>query len=197
MNTHLLKRAALTLVPAAILTITSCSSYKGTEQTTEIETPDGAIIVDTFTTMATVYGLDAAKREIRLITPDGHRSSYKAGPEVVNFGQLQIGDQVKAVLTEEVAVSIGSGAGPIGTSGTGVALAPVGAKPGGVVVETTETTAKVIAVDPGKHKVTFQLPDGTTRTVKAGKKVDVSAVRVGDNVTVQLGEGLAITVEKP
>ena len=197
MNTHLLKRAALTLVPAAILTITSCSSYKGTEQTTEIETPDGAIIVDTFTTMATVYGLDAAKREIRLITPDGHRSSYKAGPEVVNFDQLQIGDQVKAVLTEEVAVSIGSGAGAIGTSGTGVALAPVGAKPGGVVVETTETTAKVIAVDPDKHKVTFQLPDGTTRTVKAGKKVDVSAVRVGDDVTVQLGEGLAITVEKP
>ena len=197
MNTHLLKLAALTLVPAAILTITSCSSYKGTEQTNEIETPDGAIIVDTFTTMATVYSLDATKREIRLITPDGHRSSYKAGPEVVNFDQLRIGDRVKAVLTEEVAVSIGSGAAPTGTSGSGVALAPAGAKPGGTVVETTETTAKVIAVDPGKHKVTFLLPDGTTRTVKAGKKVDVSAVRVGDDVTVQLGEGLAITVEKP
>jgi hypothetical protein len=197
MNTHLLKLAALTFVPAAILTITSCSSYKGTEQITEVETADGAIIVDTFTTMATVYSIDDAKREIRLITPDGRRSSYKAGPDVVNFGQLRIGDKVKAVLTEEVAVSIGRGAAPIGTSGTDVALAPVGAKPGGVVVETSETTARVIAVDPSKHKVTFQLPDGTIRTVKAGKKVDVSAVRVGDDVTVQLGEGLAITVEKP
>jgi hypothetical protein len=65
MHTHLLKLAALTLVPAAILTITSCSSYKGTEQTTEIETPKGAIIVDTFTTMATVYSIDDAKREIQ------------------------------------------------------------------------------------------------------------------------------------
>jgi hypothetical protein len=197
MKTHLLKLASLTLVPAAIVTVTSCSSYKGTEQTTEIETPDGAIIVDTFTTMATVYSLDDTRREIRLITPDGHRTSYKAGPEVVNFGQLRVGDQVKAVLTEEVAVAIGSGAAPIGTSGTGVALAPVGSKPGGAVVETTEVTAKVVAVDPAKHKVTFQLPDGTTKTVKAGKKVDVSAVRVGDDVSVQLGEGLAVTVEKP
>jgi hypothetical protein len=197
MKTYLVKFAALTMIPAATLVLISCSSpYKGTEQSTTIETADGAIAVDTVTTTATVYGIDAAKRVIKLITPDGRKTSYKAGPEVVNFDQLQIGDQVKAVVTEEVAVSIGRGASPIGTSGTGVALAPVGGKPGGVIVDTTETTAKVIAVDANKRKVTFQLPDGTTRTVKAGKQVDISAVRIGDNLTVQLTEGLAITVEK-
>jgi aconitase B len=95
-----------------------------------------------------------------------------------------------------VAVALGRGASPIGTSGTGVALAPEGGKPGGVMVETTETTGKVIAVDANKRKVTFALPDGTIKTVKAGTKVDISAVRIGDDVTVQLGEGLAITVEK-
>ena len=46
-------------------------------------------------------------------------------------------------------------------------------------------------------KVTFELPDDTTKTVNAGKKVDLSAVQPGDNVTVQLREGLAITVAKP
>ncbi|MGZ3489667.1 MAG: hypothetical protein ACXVBY_22740 [Isosphaeraceae bacterium] len=51
-------------------------------------------------------------------------------------------------------------------------------------------------MDATKHKITFQLPDGTSKTVKAGKQVDVSAVHVGDDVTVQLGEGLAITVAK-
>lgn len=197
MKKYLAKFAALTLIPAATLLLISCSSqYKGTEQSTITETADGAITVDTFTTTATVYGIDAAKREIKLITPDGRRSSYKAGPEVVNFDQLQVGDQVKAVLTEEVAVALGRGAAPIGTSGTGVALAPVGGKPGGVMVDTTETTGKVIAVDANKRKVTFVLPDGTIKTVKAGTKVDISAVRIGDDVTVQLSEGLAITVEK-
>ena len=197
MKTYLVKFAALTLVPAATFLLISCSSpYKGTERSTITETPHGAIAVDTFTTTATVYGIDAAKRVIKLITPDGRRTSYKAGPDVVNFDQLQIGDQVKAVLTEEVAVSLGSGASPIGTSGTGVALAPVGGKPGGVMVETTETTGKVIAVDASKRRVTFALPDGTIKTVKAGNQVDISAVRIGDDVTVQLSEGLAITVEK-
>jgi hypothetical protein len=196
MKPNLLTVSALALIPATILALTSCSSYKGTERSTDIETADGAIIVDTFTTTATVNGLDRAKREIRLVTPDGRRTSYKAGPEVVNFDRLQIGDHVQAVVTEEAAVSIGRGASPIGTSGAVVALAPAGAAPAGVVVETTETAAKVVAVDANKHKITFELPDGTTRTVKAGKKVDISAVRVGEDVTVQLGEGLAIAVQK-
>jgi hypothetical protein len=197
MKTYLVKFAALTLIPAATLLLISCSSpYKGTEQSTTVETADGAIAVDTFTTTGTVYAIDASKREIKLIMPDGRKTSYKAGPDVVNFDQLQIGDHVTAVLTEQVAVSLGSGASPTGTSGTGVALAPVGGKPGGVMVETTETTGKVIAVDANKRKVTFVLPDGTITTVKAGKQVDISAVRIGDDVTVQLGEGLAITVEK-
>ena len=93
MNTNLLKLAALTLMPAAVLTLTACSAGNGTEQATTIETADGAILVDTFTTSATIYGIDAARREIRLVTPDGHKTSYKAGPEVVNFGQLQIGSK--------------------------------------------------------------------------------------------------------
>ena len=196
MNTNLLKLAALVLVPAAMLTITSCSPSRGTVQSTAIETKDGAIIVDTFTTTATVTGVDAPKRELTLWTPNGHKGTYKAGPEVVNFNQIQIGDEVKAVLTEAVAVSIGKGAAPIGTSGRSVALAPVGAKPGGVMVETTQITAKVTAVDTRKHKITFQLPNGATETLKAGRKVDLSEVQPGDDVTIQMGEGLMVTVEK-
>jgi hypothetical protein len=196
MKTNLLKLAALVLVPAAMLTITSCSSNTGTERSTAIETPDGAIIVDTFTTTATVTGIDAPKRELTLWTPNGHKGTYKAGPEIANFSQIQIGDQVKALLTEGVAVSIGKGAAPIGTSGIRVALAPVGAKPGGVMVDTTQITAKIIAVDGRKHKVTFQLPNGTTETVKAGRKVNLSAVQPGEDVTIQVGEGLMVTMEK-
>jgi hypothetical protein len=197
MKTKLLKCAAMACVSAALFTITACSSPNGTEESTAIETADGAIVVDTFTTTATVTGIDAARRELTLVTPNGRRNRYKAGPEVVNFDQIRVGDQVKAVLTEEVTVALGKGAGPIGTSGVGVALAPVGAKPGAVMVDTSEITAKVTSVDARRHKVTFELQDGTTRTVKAGRKVDLSAVQVGETVTMQVSEGLAVTVEKP
>ena len=197
MKSKLLKRSALACVSAAVFTITACSSPSGTEESTAIETADGAIVVDTFTTTATVTGIDAARRELTLATPNGRRETYKAGPEVVNFGQIQVGDQVKAVLTEEAAVALGKGGAPIGTSGGGVALAPVGSKPAGVIVETSEITAKVTGVDARRHKITFELPDGTTKTVKVGRKVDLSAVQSGETVTMQVSEGLAVTVEKP
>jgi hypothetical protein len=66
--------------------------------------------VDTFTTTTTVTGIDTAKRTVTLVSPGGSKSTYKAGPEVVNFAQIQIGDQVEATVTEEVAIFIGRGA---------------------------------------------------------------------------------------
>ena len=45
--------------------------------------------------------------------------------------------------------------------------------------------------------MTLSLPDGTSKKVKAGKQVNLSAVKVGDNVTVQHTEAVAISVEKP
>ena len=188
----------LAFLPAAILTFSACSTtMEGVENTTVIETADGVIIVDTFTTTATVTGIDSAKRKVTLVSPGGSMSTYKAGPEVVNFAQIRIGDQVKATVTEEAAVFIGSGAQPSATGGVVVAFAPVGAKPGRVVVETAQITVKVTDVDATKHKVTFQLPDGTTKKVKVGSKVDLSTLHPGDNVTMQVSEGFAITVEKP
>ncbi|MGH9845069.1 MAG: hypothetical protein ACREEM_40655 [Blastocatellia bacterium] len=169
MNKNFIRLITLALLPAAILTFTSCATkMEGVEETTVIETADGAVVVDTFTTTATVTGIDTAKRKVTLVSPSGSKSIYKAGPEVVNFAQIRVGDQVKATVTEEVAIFIGSGAPPSAVAGAGVALAPVGAKPGGVFVETSQVTVKVAAVDAKNHKVTFQLPDGTTKKVKVG-----------------------------
>jgi hypothetical protein len=198
MKIHCLRRAALALAPAAMLAIAACSSpVKGTEEVAVLETADGAIFVDTFTTTATVTGINRDKREVTLVSQDGRTTTYKAGPDMVNFDQLVVADKVTAVYTEEVAVAIGTGAATVPVGGGMVALAPVGARPAGVMVETANVTGKVTAVDAKKHKVTFQLADGTTKTVKAGKKVDVTFLHVGDSVSVQVGEGLLISADKP
>jgi len=198
MNNVIIKIAALALLPASMLIFSSCAKPpQGTVEITAVSTPEGAIIVETTTLTATVKAINPAKRKLTLVYSNGSKSTYKAGPEVVNFDQIQVGDQITAVVTEEVAIFIGSGAPPSGMAATGVVLAPVGAKPGGVMVDTAQITVKVIDVDTVKNKVTFELPDGTTKTVKADKKVDLSSLQPGDNVTVQVSEGLAITVEKP
>ena len=196
MEKQILKWAGAILLPAIVLAFTSCSTTEGTEDVAAIETPDGAIIVETFTTSAKVTEIDAAKRKLTLVFPDGKKTTYKCGPEVVNFAQIQVGDQVKAKLTEEAAIYIGTGAPPSDAVGVGVALAPVGYKPGGEFVDTTQVTARVTEVDAKHHKVTLLFADGSTKKVTVGKKVNLSAVAVGTDVTVQMTEGLAISVEK-
>jgi len=185
------------LIAAALVALAGCKSegLSGVEETTLIETPDGAIIVDTFTATAMVAAINSAERKVTLVSPDGRKTTYKAVPEVVNFGQIRAGDQVKVMLTEEAAVAIGHGAAPSAMVASGVALAPVGAKPAGVLVDTMQVTARVAAVDTKTRKVTFDLPDGR-KTVKVGKQVDLATVMPGDNVTVQISEGLTLAVEK-
>ena len=154
MKHQTLKWAAATLLPAVTLAFTSCSTMEGNEDVAAIETPDGAIIVDTLTTSAKVTAIDAAKRKLTLVFPDGKKTTYKCGPDVVNFPQIQVGDQVNAKLTEEAAIFIGSGAPPSDMAGVGVALAPVGYKPEGEFVETEQVTAKVL---PSTRSITKSL----------------------------------------
>jgi hypothetical protein len=196
MKNQTLKWAGAGLLSAVMLALTSCSTTDGNEDVATIETPNGAIIVETYTTTAKVVGIDSAKRKLALAFPDGKKTTYKCGPDVANFAQIQVGDQVNATVSEEAAIFIGSGAPPIDTIGAGVALAPVGYKPGGELVDTEQVTAKVTGVDAKTHKVTLQYADGTSRTVKVGKKVNLAALPVGTDVTVQVSEGLAITVNK-
>ena len=58
-----------------------------------------------------------------------------------------------------------------------VALAPKGAKPGGIMAATTQVTAKVTAIDVEHHKATLQFEDGTTRTVAVRPDVDLASGR--------------------
>ncbi len=198
MKISIVKRRVV-LLAGVLLALCGCatSGAPGVEQTAVMEAPGGVIIVDTFTTIARVSAVDAAKRKVTLVRSDGKKTVYKAGPGVVNFDQIRVGDMVRVVLTEEAAVAIGRGGPASSKRVTGAALAPRGAKPAGVVVDTMQVTANVVEVDAKARKVTFEFPDGSTRKVKAGNDVDLSAVRPGDNVTVQVTEGLAVTVEKP
>jgi hypothetical protein len=197
MKQSTLKLAALAFLPAAMLTFTSCSTPGGDETVVALETADGVAIVDTMKMSATVTAIDATTRKVTLTTADGKRRTVKCGPAVVNFPQIHINDLVNITITEELAVFLGTGAPPSAAGATAVALAPVGAKPGGVMADTVQVTAKVTAIDSKKRQVTLALPDGTSKKVKAGKQINLSAVQVGDNVTVQHTEALAITVEKP
>jgi Cu/Ag efflux protein CusF len=155
-------------------------------------------VVETFKQTATVTGIDAANRKVTLVTPEGKKSTVKCGPEVINFDQIRVGDQLKVTVMEELAVYMAAqGAPPSDGAAAVVALSPQGAKPGGVVLNTVQVTAKVTAIDLKNHKATLQFPDGTTKKIAVRKDVDLTKQKVGDEVVLRCTEALAISVEKP
>lgn len=158
----------------------------------------GGIAVQTFELTAKVTAIDAATRQIGLLSPDGIRQTVEVGPGAVNFDQIQVGDQLKLLVAKEVVVAVaGEGETPANGGAGLVALAPVGAKPGGILAHTIQMTAKVIAIDGERHEATLQFEDGTTKTVPVRPDVDLGQRKVGDTVVIRVTQALAIEVEKP
>jgi hypothetical protein len=189
------------LLPAAIVALASCSTGpagQGTSVTAVQPGVPGGAMVNTYQETATVTGIDRTTREVTLVTPDGAKSTVTCGPDVANFAQIQRGDQVKATVTEQLVVFVRKPGEPAGDGGAAaVALAPIGAKPGVVMAQTQEITAKVQAIDLASRKATLLFPDGTTKTFKVRDDVDLTKQTVGSDVVFRATEGVAISVEKP
>ena len=191
--------AALAL--GAILAFSSCSTEPKGESTglAAIQPGEpGGVMVATYKETATVTGIDKATRKVTLVSPDGTKTAFTAGPEVANFAQIEIGDQVKATVTEQLVVFVRKPGEPSGDgAAAAVALAPVGAKPGALMANTVEVTAKVKSIDVKNQKATLLFPDGTSKTFKVRKDVDLTKQTVGDDVVIRTTEAVAISVEKP
>jgi hypothetical protein len=201
MRTNILNWSVIALTPAALLAFTSCSSTPEGQRTTVVAADKGVpggVIVDTYQATATVTGIDAANRKVTLVTPEGRKETFKAGPEVVNFDQIRVGDQVKATVAQQLVVYMAKDNPPAGEGEAAlVALAPKGAKPGGLMANTVQVIAKVKAINLKDHKATLQFPDGSTKTVEVRKDVDLSQRQVGEEVVIRCTEAVALTVEKP
>jgi hypothetical protein len=194
---------AVLVVLAALLSFTACSTVsppppgEGKSSVAFQEGVPGGVIVNTVDVSARVTAIDKANRKVTLLDADGEKSTVKVGPEAVNFDQIRVGDLVKATVTEELVVYLDEeGAASSGEAGV-VALAPKGAKPGGLVAQTKQITATVKAIDRRKRTATLQFEDGSTKTFAVRDDIDLSRRKVGEKVVFRVTEMIAISVEKP
>lgn len=205
--THFMKRTNMKLATLmtsvfvlSLLVACSKETPRG-EKTTMSATQEGVpggVFVETYKVTATVTGVDSKTRKVTLTTPDGDKTVFKAGPEVVNFDQIRVGDKVHVTAVDQLVVFLRKSGAPQGDGRvTTVALAPKGAKPGVLMADTIEVTAKVTSIDLAHHKATLLFPNGKSKTFTARKDVDLSKVSIGEEVVIRTTEAIAITVEKP
>lgn len=192
----IIKITTLALFPVVMLSVSGCmdKSMKGTEQVDVIDLDNGAIIMATVTISATVVAKDMTKGTVTLASDAGGKDTFKVGKDVPDISNINVGDRVTAVVTEEVAVFVGVDVPDSVAAAGGVMVSPDGA--GGTIVATMQVTGVVAAVDVKKHKVTFKLEDGSSKTVKVNKDLDLALLPVGETVTVQVGQAVAVSLEK-
>jgi hypothetical protein len=195
--------ATLGLMSGAFL-LTACSSEPKPEapEATRVasieEGVPGGVIVNTVTMTARVAAVDPATRKLTLVESDGKRTTITAGPEVINFDQIRVGDHLKATIRSELVVFMRE-RGALSRDGRAVAIAgaPRGAKPGVAMAESTEVTATLASIDQRAHRATLRFPDGRTTTVPVRSDVDLTKVSEGDQVVIRTNDTVAVVVETP
>lgn len=198
------RNTTMALLFAVLFMLTACATTTPpppaqVESSTAIEKGvAGGVTTNTVEVVAKVTAIDMKNRKATLLLADGTKTTVKVPPEAINFDQVKVGDMLKAVLTEQVVVYIDdAGASVPDGYAAGVALAPKGAQPGGIVAETVQITATVTAIDQTSRKATLRFEDGSVKTFPVRDDIDLSQHAVGEKVVFVVTEIVALSVEKP
>lgn len=158
--------------------------------------PGKAALAEAIQAAATVQAIDKAKRLVTLKGPEGNTFVVEAGPEVRNFDQIKVGDQVVARYIEAITLELKKGTGGIRerVEREGAAAAKPGERPGVAAGRQITAVADVVAVNAAKQTVRLR---GVERTIdlKVRDPKQFALVKVGDQVEVTFTEAVALAVE--
>ena len=158
--------------------------------------PGVAGVAQTVKLTGTITAMDAATRALTLKGPEGKEVTLTAGPEVKNFAQMKVGDQVNVEFVEALTLELkkGSTAPVARTEQAGAAAAKPGERPAGAVGRQVTIIAEVMNVDAKTQVVTLRGPQRTVE-LKVKDPEQFKRVAKGDRVEATYTEALAIAVE--
>lgn len=194
-------RMLIALGALSLLLTTGCATTNKAPEATPQATAQPAapeIAVGEVTTATfIVQAIDLEKRQVTLKDKQGKVFMIHVGEEVRNLPQVKVGDRVVVNYYEAMAISLSkdlTGGVTARKESISAERAPLGQKPAGAVRNTVDIVANVIAINKKTRKVTLKGPERAI-TVKAPQDVDISQVKIGDQVRVNYVEEFAIAVE--
>jgi len=161
-------------------------------------TPGKAAARQTVHVTATVTAVDAAARTVTLKNAAGETETFKVGPEVKRFSEIAPGD----VLAVDYQVGLVLEFQPPGTAVVPPTATASGARaekdqaPGGTASAGLTATVSVTKIDMATRFVSLEGPNGNSFKVKAGPKVQLEKLKVGDKLLATYTESVAVKLEK-
>src|SRR5581483_8533200 len=115
------------------------------------------VMSESTTVKATVEDINKSQRLVTLKDQDGNTVKLKVGPAARNFDKLQKGDVVTAKFYQSAAVMLAKpGTEPTGAEQMQYVVRPETGEPGGMVVNSIQTTATVEDMNPQTREVTLK-----------------------------------------
>jgi len=187
------------LIIAAALALTTAIASPAMAQTGGVvagSAPGKAGVAETLKMTATITAIDKATRDITLKGPQGREVTVTAGPEVKNFDQMKVGDQVNAQYVEALTLELKKGGGLIvaRTEKDGAAGAKPGEKPAAAVGRQVTIVADVVDVNPARQTITLRGPQRTVELAVADP-AQFKLIAKGDQVEAKYTQALAIAVD--
>jgi ribosomal 50S subunit-recycling heat shock protein len=158
--------------------------------------PGKAAAMETIKLTAGVAAIDKATRAVTLKTAQGKMLDVVAGPEVKNFDQIKVGDQLVIQYAQALTLEVKKGGGVReSTQNAAVAQAKPGDKPAAAKAREVTIVADVIAVDPKNMTITVKGPKGKVVDLKVNNPDHFKVVKKGDQIEAVYVEAVAISVE--
>ena len=189
----------LTLSLTAAFVLAACAQPEKADSTATVSTvSSGPAMAAVIQGTATVEKINRSTREVTLRRQDGSQVAIVAGQEVRNFDQIRVGDIVETEVIEAVAVVVEPAFTQVRERRDEISgyRALPGEKPGAKTTRTVEVVATVQAIDRTTRMVTVR---GALQsvTLKVANDVDLSKIKVGDNVRAVYIESISIQVRSP
>jgi hypothetical protein len=185
--------AALALSLPMLATAQSATVAAAAASATGARAAGAAIVV-----RARIVELDKVGRVVTLKGPKGNIVTVAIPPEVKNLDQVNVGDHVVIRYLTGMAVKLEPTANKSGIreriESTQDMKAPAGGMPGIAEVRTVEVLAIVQAIDRKAKQATLR---GAKRiiTIDVPDSIDLSKVKVGDEVRAIFTEAAVVSVE--
>lgn len=168
------------------------------KMTENAATPPEVAVSETLTTTAQVQAVDVQNRRLTLKNQEGEIFTIDVPPEVRRLAEIQAGDLIVTEYRQALAVGISKtgDSGGIRSRRESVNLERAGQDqlPGAVARKNVTIVANIIAIDRAKRQVTLKGAERAV-TVTAPEDINLDELKVGDEVTAEYLEELAITVE--
>jgi Cu/Ag efflux protein CusF len=162
------------------------------------ETTPAEGVGETITSTVRVHAVNLGKRQLTVQNQEGEIFTVDVPPEVRRLAEIKAGDLIVTEYRQALAVGLHKTDRSTGIrvrrESVSVERAGMDQPPGGVVRETVEILANVVAIDKARREVTIRGAEHTV-VLTVPEDIDLGEIAVGDEVLALYVQELAINLE--